>query len=89
MGFETATLDMALHIVTFLVSVLIFALSIRAYNRNPSRRFMFICAAFGLFTFKELIIAIGILWGSIPGLGTISHLLNLGVLLAFFYGVIK
>ncbi len=89
MGFEGSIIDIGLHFVTLLIASLIFYLSIKAYRRRNNWKFFLISCAFGLFTLKELLITFRVVWGSFSGLSAISHLLNLGIILALFYGVLR
>jgi hypothetical protein len=71
------------------VAVTLFVLALRAYRRKPTEKFLFIGIAFGLFAVKEALITGDLLFTLFSGVPAIAHSLNLGILIAFFYGVIK
>jgi hypothetical protein len=89
MGFEGSALDTALHAVTAVVAVALLTLSLQAYRKRSTRKFLFICIAFALFAVREVLIMGDLLFHVLPGIHVVAHILNLGILIAFFYGVVK
>ncbi len=89
MALEGSMIDLGLHIVTVAVALLLFLIALKAYRKKQSRKFGFVCAAFGVFALKELLIALNILSFSLGLLTGIAHLLNLAILGLFFYGVVR
>lgn len=86
---EGTVLDLGLHAVTVTVAAALTLVSLRAYERERSPRFAFICGGFGLFALKELTILVNIFYLALPELTWIAHALNLGILGLFFYGVTR
>lgn len=89
MSLEGSTMDLVVHIATFAVSVAVFGVSINAYRKEQSRKFMLVGAAFGLFALKELMLILNIVYFAVPALTASAHVLNLFIIGMFFYGVVR
>lgn len=87
--FEGSIADLSIHLLTTVLAGGLMLVSFRAYRRNGGDRFAFICAGFGLFFLKELVLILNIFYINAALLTGGAHALNLVILLLFFYGVSK
>ncbi|MDY6775670.1 MAG: hypothetical protein SV253_06285 [Halobacteria archaeon] len=87
---EGTPLDSAIHTVTLILSAGIFVVSALAYYKRRNRRFLFIFAGFGLFFMKEVSFMFGVII-NFPYKTTVgvTHILNLFVLVLFFFGLLR
>ncbi len=86
---EGTTIDIAVHAMTILVAVGLFTVSLRAYRKKRSRRFLYVCVAFGVFMLKEALTLVSVVYGLPSPVTAIVHALNLIILALFFYGVMR
>ncbi|MFB6174699.1 MAG: hypothetical protein ABEJ87_01840 [Candidatus Nanohalobium sp.] len=86
--FEGSGPDLLLHLLTTSVAAVLFAVSYRAYRKKENSKFIYICAAFGVFAVKEGVIAANTELVR-PELTAAVHVLNLTILGLFFRGTIK
>ncbi len=87
MGYATA--HNILHITTSALAAGLFAVSWASYSRTRRKRFLYIMAAFLVFSIKEIILAANIIsWGS-EAVQITTHVLNLVVLSLFAAGILK
>jgi len=86
---EGTTIDIALHAVTIVVAVGLVIVSLRAYRKKRSRRFLYVCGAFGVFMLKEALTLVSVVYGLPAPVTAAIHALNLIILLLFFYGVMR
>lgn len=77
-------------IVSSILAVALFIISLLSYWRDRRRRLLFVTGAFFLFAVKGFLVVIGDY--SVPGISWIdtgAPLLDFGILLLFFLGLIK
>lgn len=86
---EGTTIDIVLHVVTMLVAVGLVLVSLRAYRKKRSRRFLYVCGAFAVFMLKEALTLVSVTYGLPTPATAIIHALNLVILMLFFYGVMR
>lgn len=86
---EGTPLDLALHAATVAAALALFAVSYRAYRKKENEKFMYVCAAFGVFALKEAVVTASVSGLSIGFLTGLSHVLNLVILALFFRGTVK
>ena len=78
-----------LHIVSAVIAAVLFVISAFSYTRTKKSKFLFICAAFLLFSVKEILMAINVIYLHSPPLEIITHVLNFIILLLFAAGLLK
>lgn len=86
---EGTSVDLALHTCTFLLSLILFGVSLHSYTKKKNEKFMYVLLAFGAFALKEGVIVASVLNLVNIGLTGISHVLNLLILVLFFMGTVK
>ncbi|XGI84542.1 hypothetical protein ACEU6E_04660 [Halorutilales archaeon Cl-col2-1] len=87
---EGTQLDSAIHIATLILAAGIFVVAALAYYKRRNRRFMFLFVGFGLFFMKEISFMFGVMI-NFPYRTTVgvTHILNLLVLVLFFFGLLR
>lgn len=87
---EGTQLDSAIHTATLILAVGIFVVAALAYYKRRNRRFMFLFVGFGLFLMKEISFMFGVMI-NFPYRTTVgvTHILNLFVLVLFFFGLLR
>jgi len=86
LGFE---LDKLLSFVNGIIALLLFIITFISYKRDGRSRLLFISIAFLIFSIKSFLISSELFNFSIIWIDPVSIILELLVLLFFFYGVIK
>lgn len=86
---EGTTLDLGLHSLTVAAALALFAVSYRAYMKKENEKFLYVCAAFGVFAVKESVVTASVMGLSTGFLTGLSHILNLVILALFFRGTVK
>lgn len=86
---EGTSFDNAIHILTVVLALALFAVSALSYIRTQKQRFLYICLAFFLFAVKEILIAFAIFGAGSSMLIGVSHFLTFIILILFFIGVMK
>jgi hypothetical protein len=86
---EGTTPDIVLHSLTVATALALFGVSYQAYMKKESEKFLYVCAAFAVFAFKEAIVTAEIMGVGNGVLVGTSHVLNLVILLLFFRGTVK
>ncbi len=95
--------DFLITVSSSILALCLFVVSVMSYAYNRRGRMLFVVAAFFLFAFKGVLVAVddastaGLLSGQVllwfapfaDALKHLSRLLDLGVLLLFFFGLIK
>lgn len=82
--------DSLIIIVSSLLAVVLFIISWFSYKRDRRQRLLFVVGAFGLFAIKGFLIVLSD--RAIPDamwIDPAAHLLDFGILLLFFLGLIK
>ncbi len=87
MSVEGTTVDLLIHVVTAVMSIGLFMVSLQAYRRKRNRKFLYVCAAFAVFAVKEIIVTVNVGVIGAASLTAAAHFLNLVILLLFFRGV--
>jgi hydrogenase/urease accessory protein HupE len=83
-------LDSLISVLSSILAAALFLISLLAYLRDRRRRLLFVTGAFFLFAIRGFLIVISDY--SIPGavwIDSLANLLDFGVLLLFFLGLIK
>jgi len=83
---EAFSFKFLLHSITFVVSLGLFVLSVKAYQKKKNRKFLYIVSAFGLYGFKEFLLLLNVWIGS-GFVSTFCDVTNLAVLLLFYGGI--
>jgi hydrogenase/urease accessory protein HupE len=78
-----------LDVVSAVLAIGLFSLTLVAYRRNQNKRLKYVMIAFLLFAIHGFISLFDLFGMEIEILGLLSSLLMFGVLLSFFYGVVK
>ncbi len=86
---EGTSFDNAVHILTVVLALALFAVSALSYIRTKKQRFLYICSAFFLFALKEILTTFAILGAGSSMLIGVSHLITFLILILFFIGVMK
>jgi hypothetical protein len=86
---EGTQFDTLLHVITLIVAVALFIVSISSYRKKGNKKFLYVCSAFGIFALKEVMITASIAGIQIPGSTGLTHILNLVILALFFRGTIR
>jgi len=86
---EGGNFDSALHLVAASLSMILFAVSLKSYLAGRRGKFLYVCVAFLVFAASETLVLANVLFFKEVALTSVSHSLNLIVLLAFFAGVVK
>jgi len=86
LGFE---LEKLLNLGSGLLATFLFYLTASAYRRHPKQRLIYVAVAFLLFAIKGFLTSLEIFSIEWNWIDPASSLLNFGILLSFFYGVIK
>lgn len=86
---EGTQFDTLLHIITLIIALVLFIVSISSYRKKGNRKFLYVCSAFGIFALKEIVITASIVGIQIPGNTGLTHILNLVILALFFRGTIR
>jgi hypothetical protein len=82
--------DSLINILSSLLAVVLFLISLLSYLRDRRRRLLFVTGAFFLFAVRGFLIVMSDY--SVPGavwIDSLANLLDFGVLLLFFLGLIK
>lgn len=82
-------LEEGIGFVVFIISLILFILTFIAYRRDGRVRFLFVSIAFFLFALKSFLDSLELFMEEIAIFGPISVILELFVILFFFFGVIK
>ena len=82
-------LEEVIGIIVGLISLVLFVLTFMAYNRDGRKRFLYVSLAFLLFAIKSFLDSFEIFGTEIEIFGPIAVILELLVILFFFFGVIK
>lgn len=86
---EGTTLDLVLHMATVAAALGLFGVSYTAYRKKENEKFLYVCAAFAVFSVKEGIVMADILGYGADAIIGVSHVLNLVILGLFFRGTVK
>jgi hypothetical protein len=89
MVFEGSSIDIALHGVTVIVSLILGVVSVNAYAEKKNSRFLYLCLAFTAFAIKEALLTANIIYFTSSLVTGTLHVLNLIVLALFFTGMIQ
>lgn len=81
--------DQVLHLMTGLLSGVLFIVSYRSYRTMKSDKFLYVSVAFGFFLIKEILLLYQAFQGSWWAIDFSAHILNLIILTSFFRGVTK
>ena len=82
-------LEKVLYFMSALLSLGLLGLTILAYRRRGSRRLLFVSLAFLLFAIKGFLLSSELFVGEIMGLDPLASMLDFGILLSFFMGILK
>ena len=82
-------LEEGIGFIVFIISLILFFLTFIAYRRDGRIRFLFVSIAFFLFAVKSFLDSLELFMEEIAIFGPISVILELFVILFFFFGVIK
>ncbi len=85
-GFE---LEKLVALLNAWISIFLFVLAFLAYKRDGRKRLLYVSIAFLLFAIKSFLISSELFFPEVEWFDPLSTLLELGVLLSFFYGVLK
>ncbi len=85
-GFE---LEKLIILVNAWISTFLFVLAFTAYKRDGRKRFLYVGIAFLLFAIKSFLISSELFFPEVDWFDPLSTILEFGVLLSFFYGVLK
>lgn len=72
-----------------ILATILCVLTFLAYKRSGHSRLVVVCFAFGLFAVKTFLISSELFIDEISWVDPVSAFLDFGILLAFFWGVIK
>ncbi|MDY6770703.1 MAG: hypothetical protein SV186_01960 [Candidatus Nanohaloarchaea archaeon] len=86
---EATTIDYIVHAATLLLATGLFVVSIRAYRMKRSRKFLYVCSAFGVFAVKAVLTFASVFYVTMPLLTALVHGLNLVIILLFFWGTVR
>ena len=87
--FSGIQLEEGIGFIVFIISLILFFLTFIAYRRDGRIRFLFVSIAFFLFAVKSFLDSLELFMEEIAIFGPISVILELFVILFFFFGVIK
>ena len=77
-----------LHVTATVVSVVLFIIALLVYMRNMRKRFLFVCLGFFVFSIKEVILAVNVMYIGSQQLEIVSHALDMVILGLFFIGLL-
>lgn len=87
--FLNLELEKLLALVNGWISLFLFVVAFVAYRRDKRKRFLFISLAFLLFAIKSFLVASELFISDIAWVDPVATILELAVLLSFFYGVLR
>jgi hypothetical protein len=87
--FEGNNLDTAVHMLTAIVALMVFCVSLKSYLKIKREKFFYVCMAFLFFAIREILAAANIIYFANPLITAITHFIDLVIILLFFIGVIK
>ena len=87
--FSGLDLESLIIIVSSILAVALFIISLLAYWRDRRIRLLFVTGAFFLFAVKGFLVVIGDYSSGVSWIDTGAPLLDFGILLLFFLGLIK
>jgi hypothetical protein len=82
-------LEKVLTLMNAWLSLFLFIVAFIAYRRDGRKRLFYVSLAFLLFAIKSFLISSELFIPEIPYIDPIAVILEFGVLLSFFYGVLK
>ena len=82
-------LEEGIGVIVSVISLILFTLTFIAYRRDGRKKFLFVSIAFFLFAVKSFLDSLELFMEEIAIFGPISVILELFVILFFFFGVIK
>ena len=85
-GFD---LEEIIGLIAGIISLILFVLTFMAYKRDGRTRFLFVSVAFLLFSIKSFLDSSALFMQEIEIFGPIAVVLELFVILFFFFGVVK
>ncbi len=86
LGFE---LEKLLSLINGIVALILFIITINAYKIDGRKRLLYVSIAFLIFSIKGFLVSSELLIPEIEWIDPISIILDLIVLLCFFFGIIK
>ena len=78
-----------LNLGSGILAAILFIISLVAYNRTKRKKLFYVSVAFALFAVKSFLLSMEIFFGDIFWVDPISSVLDFGVLLTFFSGMLK
>ena len=85
-GFE---LEKLLNFGSGVLATVLFILVIKAYKRHKKNRLKFVALAFFLFAINGFLTSIDLIGLDIAWVDPVSSIIHFGIMLSFFYGIIK
>jgi len=82
-------LDKLLNVGGAFLAIILFTLTLIAYNRKKSQRLLYVCTAFFLFSVKGLLFSMELVFGDFVWIDPIANILDFVILLIFFFGMLK
>jgi|SRR3989344_3796550 len=78
-----------LNLGSGILALALFIVSLIAYKRTKLKKLVYISTAFGIFAVKGLLISMELFFGDLSWTDPIASILDFGILLAFFAGMLK
>ena len=78
-----------MHIIIALLAAVLFVLSVITYLRHKKSKFLFISAAFLMFSLKEILLAVNIIALGTDPLMIVTHGFDLVILFLFALGILR
>lgn len=82
-------LEKLIALINAWISTFLFVLAFVAYRRLGRKRLLYVSIAFLLFAVKSFLISSELFFTEVEWFDPLSTILEFGVLLSFFYGVLK
>ena len=81
-------LDKLLNFGSGILALILFYLTLIAYNRIKNRRLLYVCTAFFLFAAKSFLLALEVFFGDWGWIDIVAGLFDFVILLSFFAGIL-
>jgi hypothetical protein len=78
-----------LNLGSGILALVLFIVSLVAYKRTKSKKLVYVSTAFGIFAVKSLLISMELFFGDLSWIDPVASILDFGILLAFFAGMLK
>ena len=78
-----------LNLGSGVLALALFIVSLVAYRRTRLKKLIYVSIAFGIFAVKSLLISMELFFGDLSWTDPVASILDFGILLAFFAGMLK